>query len=184
MKKYLLAVCCMLCSMNLFAQELGDGYFGLSYSSIDAQMSANVAGTDYDFHMSDNAMVGILVGYSFTENISMEVRGYANARNGTYGGVREAIERQVMGLGRFIVPVHRFFDLYAVIGYGTVEVKALQDNYTDEDFVYGVGMAVRKGSPVSLNVEWLQLYDDETTVSGNSYALDMSTVNLNLVFQF
>ncbi len=184
MKKSILAVFGLIATFGVSAQEWGKGYFGLGYSFLNADMQVTTTTDSDEFDVADNDLVGLILGFEATPNLAAELRAYKNARSSDYAGSRLAIERNISMYGRFIIPMHQYAKLYALVGYGTNEFQALGATFSDEALAYGIGGAFSKGGPITLNVEWVSLYDDTTSASSARYDIEMTTVNLNLIYQF
>lgn len=152
-------------------------YIGVGYSALSGDYDLNAIGLDtYSFN---NGLVGIIGGYRFHPNLAGEVRGYGNASEDEILGVVVEVENSFSVLGKALVPIGRYIDIYGILGFGTSKAEAsyngLSVSKSDEDIQYGVGFAVNKGEALELHVEWMRLYD--------SGGLEVDGFNINLVYR-
>ncbi len=174
----------MLFSISGQTQEGEQGYFGFSYAFIDLDAEITSGTTVYEADMSDSSLIGLIAGYHFTPNLGMEARIYATASDGNFAGYTMSVEKYYAAFGRFAIPIQKYFDLYMLVGFGKGEIELLNVSDDDTDLAYGLGIAISKGGPIKLNVEWMSLYDDSDRAGDLGLDLEVSSINLNLIYDF
>ncbi|MCF7352697.1 outer membrane beta-barrel protein [Vibrio sp. CK2-1] len=163
-------------------------YMGLlySYMNVDIEGKANNQPYSDDF---DNSLVGLSVGYQFHKFFALEGRGYGGVSDDEVFGYTTKIENHFNIIGKGIIPIdEQYFKIYGMIGYGYSKLKIATESESDSDILYGVGLSVSNNKPISLDIEWIRAYDDDstTTVGGVRYDenLQGDMFNLNLVYHF
>jgi opacity protein-like surface antigen len=117
----------------------------------------------------ESTMLTLLAGYRFNPFLSVEGRyGYGFDTDydkgitlGTYNGV--PLDNDISSWGVYLKPAYPVgdFSLYALLGYGGIEISDLRggDAYAD-GFQWGVGASYAMTNRLSLFVDYLVLYDD------------------------
>lgn len=172
MKNQIIAVLAF-CSVVGYAHADEYPYIGVGYSSINSDFDLGALGT-YSVH---NSMVGLVVGYQFTPSLAIEARGYGSASDDEILGVEVEVDRQISVLAKGMVPIGEYIKLYATLGYANLKLSASIPGYTvsesDSDIKYGTGLAIHKGGPLELQVEWMNIYDAQ--------GIEATSFNINLV---
>lgn len=189
-------------STNVFSTESNEnskGYnniyfgFGGAFANIDIDETYYEASSDTlsnaSASISDNVLVGGFVGYQFNPWIAVEGRGYFGASEGDLLGITVDISKRFGIYARPILPIHEYFSVYGLIGYGSTTVKALGISESESDFEYGLGMEIGKGSNIKLQVEW-QFFHDKTYTydlsdgDKSTLRIKADSVNVNLAWYF
>ncbi|MBY6197331.1 porin family protein [Vibrio hangzhouensis] len=175
-----LLVCLSFAPSISLASERSDfekfGYLGVGYSYVNAELEMSEKNSE----SFDNSMVGIIVGYQFHKNMGVELRGYGNVKDDKILELVDVKFNHQFGIYlKPTLPVAKYFTLYGLLGYADLKATASfeggSDSDNDQDVQYGIGISVNKATPLELQVEWLQLYDDS--------GLEASGINLNLVYK-
>ncbi|XAW87409.1 porin family protein [Vibrio sp. CDRSL-10 TSBA] len=151
-------------------------YIGLGYSYVDTDVDWDGTGSEN----TDSGMLGLIVGYQLHQNIGVEFRGYGNVSDGDAFGSKVEINSAFSLFARGIVPVSENFTLYGLLGAGKVKAKVDDYSETESEIQYGVGMAINKGQPLELQVEWLRMFDDSFDI--DNVNLQGDSINVNLVY--
>lgn len=180
-KKLLLIPCCLFStpvfSADYNAQSVAPHpYIGLAYAYVDADIEVDGVGSDN----IDNSLLGLIVGYQLHQNFAVEFRGYGNISDYDALGSSIEVDTAFSLLGRGIVPISENFTLYGLLGAGKVKGKIGTASETETEIQYGVGMAINKGQPLELQVEWFRMFDDSFGIDGVNFEGD--NINVNLVY--
>lgn len=189
MKKQFVALCIMAVTLSTqavagygllnFEEKAGHFYTGLSYAFPSVDVDADGLGSD----SFNNEMLGLTIGYQFNTNFAAEVRGYTNVNDDeVFGNIPIEVKEHYSLLGRAILPVDRYLKPYALLGYGSSQVKAAGSKERESDVVYGAGLSINNGERVELEIEWLRIADDSFGFPGGDVTAD--TININLVYHF
>lgn len=152
-------------------------YIGVGYSALSGNIDLSALSLGkYSFN---NGLVGIVGGYRFHPNFAGEVRGYGNGSDDDLLGVNIEIKHSFSVVGKALIPIGRYIDIYGIVGFGSSSAQASYSNLSasqsDEDIQYGVGFAANKGEALELQLEWMRLYD--------SGGLEVDGFNINLVYR-
>ncbi|HDF7640396.1 outer membrane beta-barrel protein [Vibrio parahaemolyticus] len=187
----ILAICALCLSHTVFAAETNTAtpYIGIGLSSSDIDLTATVDGTDYKTSVSNNTLLGIIIGYKFTSYAAIEFRGYGNVSEGDFLGYDVSVDHYFAVFGKAIIPVNDHIEVYGLVGAGKQQVSAFGISERDNDIAYGIGVKVTKHSPVDLQIEWVNTYDESFSGSSDvlgqySVKIEQSCINLNLIFDF
>lgn len=151
-------------------------YLGIGYAYVDTDIDVSGVGSG----SFDNGMLGLIVGYQWHRNFGVEFRGYGNLDDYEVLGYSVEVKSVLSVLGRVTLPVSENFNIYGLLGGG--RVKGAIDGYSESEteFQFGLGMAVNKGQPLELQVEWVRLFDDGFGIEGVNF--EGHSFNLNLVY--
>ncbi|NOH78691.1 porin family protein [Vibrio sp. RE86] len=160
---------CVTCAISFTTLANQYPYIGVGYSSVNSDI--------LNSYSVDNSLVGLIVGYQFSQNFAIEARGYGSVSEDEVLGVEHEVERMFGVYGKGHVPIGEYIKVYGTIGYGqlkgAISIPGSTFTDTDSDIQYGIGAAVHKGGPVELQVEWMNLY--------SSNGIDSTSVGINLV---
>ncbi|GIU02080.1 outer membrane beta-barrel protein [Shewanella algidipiscicola] len=173
-KTLLLSLICLTAHAN--DDYIQRGYIGLGYAYIDTNVDVVGVGSD----SFDNGLLGGIVGYQFHRNFGVEFRGYANIDDYEFMGVSVEVENSLSLLAKGMLPVHEHFNIYGLVGYGSVKGAIADASQTESVLQFGVGMGINNGSPLELQIEWLRLFDDSFTFDGVNFEGD--SININLIY--
>lgn len=163
-------------------------YLGLSVGFIDVDVDVNIDSDGdgiRDLSGSgsfDNTLMGLQIGYQFNTNFAVEFRGYTNVSDEEIAGSTIEVNDHFAIIGKAILPIDQYFKPYALIGYG--KTKGEIDNFseTEDDFIFGAGVAINNGNPIEVAVEWVNLFDSDFGLPGVSF--EGQSVNVNLIYHF
>ncbi|MDO6678382.1 outer membrane beta-barrel protein [Shewanella sp. 4_MG-2023] len=153
------------------------GYLGLGYSYVDTDISV----TDLGSTSINNSLLGAVIGYQFIQNFAVEFRGYGSVSEDEIAGIDLEIESNISLLAKGILPVHQHFNVYGLVGYGTIKGSIDSISENESSFQFGVGMGINNGSPLELQVEWLRIVDDNFGLPSTNVTAD--SININLVYR-
>lgn len=171
-----------------------DIYFGVGASFL----SMDVSGSLYDSNdtllgsgsedISGASMLGAFAGYQFSPWISVEGRGYFSLADEDYYGTSVEISRFFAVYGKPTLPIHKYFSVYGLLGYGLATANVGGESDSEGDFTYGIGAEIRKGTNVKLQVEWLAIHDEDYSAKWDNeklnYSIKVSGINANLAWYF
>lgn len=171
-----------------------DIYFGVGASFL----SMDVSGSLYDSNdtllgsgsedISGASMLGAFAGYQFSPWISVEGRGYFSLADEDYYGTSVEISRFFAVYGKPTLPIHKYFSVYGLFGYGLATANVGGESDSEGDFTYGIGAEIRKGTNVKLQVEWVAIHDEDYSAKWDNeklnYSIKVSGINANLAWYF
>jgi len=176
-----------------YLDNYNDMYFGIGGSFLNIDVDATYHDSGSVFSGSGSAdgagMIGAFAGYQFNPWISGEVRGYFGVSDGDFEGVDVEVSKFFAIYARPTLPIHEYFSLYGLFGYGVGTVKSLGESDSESDFTYGAGIEVGKGTNVKLQIEYAVFHDEDYSYRYSdterlSYNVKISGVNANLVWYF
>ena len=154
------------CAALLTTQALAetkDGYFGISYTSLNYEESG--------FPDANLSALNLRIGKQYDEVISGELRfgfGVQDDEVSVFGYDAQLSVDTLLGVYlRASVPVEGNFKPYAIVGFNRaeLEVNILGNNVSasEDDVAYGLGFDVEISNNLDLNVEYANLYDKDGT---------------------
>ncbi|WP_172562138.1 outer membrane beta-barrel protein [Vibrio furnissii] len=145
-------------------------YIGLGASFTELESES------YDIVSEDKADVtslGLVFGYQPIKYFAIEGRELFRVSRHD-----DLYDTQASLLARGILPIHEYFNFYAVAGLSLLAKDGFDEHGTD--FTYGVGMRIKNRTPFILDVEYRMLYDD--TFDGID--MELRSINLNFLYGF
>lgn len=167
-------------------------YMGLLYSyvAIDSDVKVTSGSTTINESFDlDNSLLGLSVGYQVNKYFAIEGRGYGGVSDDDILGEKVKIKNHFNVLAKGIIPIHEeYFRVYGLLGYGYTKLDVASSSESDSNIMYGVGFSVSNDKPISLDIEWIRAYDDDSngTIGSVKYHEDLQgdMFNLNLVYHF
>ncbi len=157
--------------------SIGSFYLGLAYSYMN--VNKQEIGGPVEIDTSGNAYT-LLAGYNINPYFAIEGRysatvGDLNVDNGT---TDTDVDADLSNMGLYIKPMYPItnFNLYALLGYGEVE---LEDD-TESGFQWGLGASYSVNENIAVFTDYTRLYDDSD--DGEDIVVDAFTVGLNYKF--
>ncbi|AXT72791.1 MULTISPECIES: outer membrane beta-barrel protein [Vibrio] len=176
------------------ADNLNDVYFGIGASFLTMDVSGSLYDSNGTFigsgsdDISGASMLGAFAGYQFNPWISVEGRGYFGVTDEDYFGTSVEVSRFFAVYGRPTLPIHEYFSLYGIFGYGVTTAEVGGESDSEGDFTYGIGAEIGKGTNVKLQVEWVVMHDEDYSAKLNDekldYSIKVSGINANLAWYF
>ncbi|MDF0535661.1 outer membrane beta-barrel protein [Shewanella sp. A32] len=170
--------------------NVGKGYMGIGISFASLDFSGLTSNYDqYDVSVSNNTLLGAIIGYKFTPYTAVEFRGYGNVSEGDYMGYQVSVDHYFALYGRLIYPLNEDFEVYGLLGYGKQQATVLNVSDSDSDVAYGIGFQVMNGSSLALQVEWVKTYDEnysgyDSDLGNYNMHIKESNINVNLIYEF
>jgi opacity protein-like surface antigen len=164
------------------APEKSGVYIGLGYSCMQVAMD----NPDEEF-MGDE--VSANVGYKFNENLAIEARYTTSIGDIQYSrwdadyGIKDS---KLSNMGIYLKPQINLAGLgiYALLGYGQVDMEDGADSFSEDGFQYGVGTTFNI-SEVAMFVDYRRLYDADgfgELTKTQETAVNSFTLGLNYEF--
>ena len=157
--------------------SMGAFYLGLAYSHMN--VNAQEIGGPAEIDISGNAYT-LLAGYNINPYFAIEGRynatvGDLNVDNGT---TDTDVDADLSNMGLYIKPMYPItnFNLYALLGYGEVELE----DETENGFQWGLGASYSVNENIAVFTDYTRLYDDSD--DGADVVVDAFTVGLNYKF--
>ncbi|MDV6249959.1 outer membrane beta-barrel protein [Vibrio sp. EA2] len=183
-----------IATANTNVDNFNDIYFGIGASFL----TMDISGSLYDSNstligsgsddISGASMLGAFAGYQFNPWISVEGRGYFGLTDEDYFGTSVEMSRFFAVYGKPTLPLHEYFSLYGLFGYGLATAEVGGESDTEGDFTYGVGAEIGKGTNVKLQVEWVVIHDEDYSARLDNerldYSIKVSGINANLAWYF
>ncbi|EKO3929439.1 porin family protein [Vibrio fluvialis] len=141
---------------------------GTSFTELDSDNYAIVSD-----NKSDVTAMGIVFGYQPIKYFAVEGRELFRVSRHD-----EIYDTQASLLARGILPIHEYFNFYAVAGLSLIAKDGFDEHGTD--FTYGIGMRIKNRTPFILDVEYRMLYDD----SFDGIDMELRSINLNFLYGF
>jgi len=136
---------------------------------------ANLIFMDADWGFADASFSAISgrLGTSINENFSGEVRVALGLDDDKIGGVNVGLDSMIGGYLRAGIPVANNLFPYAVIGFTRTELDVDPGSSdSDTDLSYGIGVDLALDRNISLNIEYMEYYDDsDVDISGISIGI-------------
>ena len=175
-------------------------YVGAAYGLANYDMSIDVAGVGYADGSENFNEFMILGGYQINKYVAIEGRywfGSADDINWLNNGTNYNTSIDAWGIYvKPMYPVTDSFDIYALLGYGEVDmtIKAPNADYvsdtdgSDDGFSWGIGGAYNVNENVAVFVDFVRNYDDTITydVLGTDVDVDktVDTWNFGVTYKF
>ncbi|MDP5253574.1 MULTISPECIES: outer membrane beta-barrel protein [unclassified Vibrio] len=181
MKRQQWLFCAALACASPYALAEEPTYQAFAPQSEESYLYTGVSGTFIESDLGDHQrfnhyMIGALVGYRFNDNLALDVRGYKSASEGSVSGESAALDRSLSALAKVILPVTENVEAYALGGYAHLRAEYNGEYTSDNDFQYGVGLAVKNDTPLEAHFEVLRVYDqDDVSIWG---------ANINVIYKF
>ncbi len=157
--------------------SIGSFYLGLAYSYMN--VNKQEIGGPVEIDTSGNAYT-LLAGYNINPYFAIEGRysatvGDLNVDNGT---TDTDVDADLSNMGLYIKPMYPItnFNLYALLGYGEVELE----DETESGFQWGLGASYSVNENIAVFTDYTRLYDDSD--DGADVVVDAFTVGLNYKF--
>jgi len=168
----------------------GNFYLGLAYGYMNATEDRELGGTKWD-NVIDDSFDDIMIqaGYNFNDYIAVEGRYWFGLSDTTITGTDVSLDTW----GLYIkpqYPITNAFNVYALLGYGSAKFDFskgnLQYNGDDMDgFSWGVGASYAFTDNVSLFVDYVNIYNDNTdNVNGFTFDDTIDSWNFGVTYNF
>ena len=175
-------------------------YLGLAYGAANVESTwteTDLSGGTYtdpseDF---DYSTVMLQAGYKFNSYVAIEGRYWFGMDEEIFTG--EDLTVDTFGIYvKPMYPVTDAFDIYALLGYASSDLTVedasgviYDPNYDIDGFSWGIGAAYSFNDNVSLFVDYVHMYDDESSwTEANGWIskeeLVLSTWNFGVTYQF
>ena len=148
----------------------GDKYFGVGYSAVDYTLGFPLATYDYSL----GALYGKF-GTWFTDNVAGEVRlGLGISDDKDKDGDTLSLDNFVGGYIRAGASSDSAFAPYFIAGYTRAKASLEYSNGSEEsdsdtDISFGVGVDIATSGDSSINVEWMNYYDEKEDGVSNEF---------------
>jgi len=177
-------------------EPIDDGtgfYLGLGYSFLNVERSIDEYGTDNTYYEGTGEYESVMLqaGYKINKYIAVEGRYWAGLDQQDWPTISDNRVQSTGGIdayGLFVKPMYPMteaLDVYALIGYGSVDYDISYDyDGTFDGVAWGFGAAYEFDSKVSVFADYTSIYND-TTDTPMSYLDDsMDFVNVGLGYRF
>jgi opacity protein-like surface antigen len=168
-------------------------YVGVGYSFLDVERSIDEYGTDNTFYEGTGEYEAVLLkaGYKMNPYIAVEGRYWAGLNQQKWATIsdnRVQSEGGIDAYGLFAKPMYPMtdaLDVYALIGYGSVDYDISYDySGTFDGVAWGFGANYEFDSKVSVFADYTSIYND-TTDTPMSYLDDtMDFINVGVGYRF
>jgi len=181
-------------------ESTGSLYLGLGYSFFksdsnffDFSHQANSATLSFD---DDYSAIMLQAGYKFNDYVAVEGRYWAGVTDNDFDLWGNTLNAEANAWGIYVKPMYPVtdaLDVYALLGYASVDVENSLINDMDLDGLsWGVGVAYSFTDSLAVFVDYVDFEDDDlsvshlhnnTTVSGTfEHAFD--SINFGVTYQF
>lgn len=151
-------------------------YAGLAYGSVSTELDASF-GTEAENVDIDHDTVMFQAGYKFNKYVAVEGRYWtaagdadvdfsytdsANPQNNESGSGSIDDDSSVWGIYvKPMYPVTEAFDVYALLGYGNVELDFEGESEDDSGFQWGLGASYAVNNNFAVFADYVSMYDDD-----------------------
>jgi len=189
---------------EIIVEETGAFYLGLAYSAgnldstTDSRITDPLTGATLDFSSSsdeDYSAVMLQAGYKFNQYVAIEGRYWIGLSETISTDIRFGdADLTVDTWGIYVKPMYpvtEAFNIYALLGYASSDVSVEQagftfdPNYDLDGFSWGIGADYAFGENWAVFVDYVNMYDDENSLSAISTVDDtISTWNFGVTYTF
>jgi len=169
-------------------------YLGLGYGFLSADRETTVPGNNnnYDQGTADYDQIMLQAGYKFNSNIAIEARYWLGLTDHAWATISDNNIQSVGEIDAFgiyakpMYPVTPAFDVYALLGYASVDYSITNGTSGDFDgFSWGLGASYDFNNNVAVYVDYTELYNDDTANSlGWSVEDQIDVVTVGVTYQF
>ena len=169
-------------------------YLGLGYGFLTAERDTRVPGdnNNYDQGSEDYDQIMLQAGYKFNSNIAIEARYWLGLSDNAWATISDNTIQSVGEIDAFglyvkpIYPVTPAFDVYALLGWATVDYSITNGTSGDYDgFSWGLGASYEFNNNVAVYVDYTELYNDDTANKlGWSVEDQIDVVTVGVTYQF
>jgi len=169
-------------------------YLGLGYGFLSADRETTVPGNNnnYDQGTADYDQIMLQAGYKFNSNIAIEARYWLGLSDNAWATISDNNIQSVGEIDAFgiyakpMYPVTPAFDVYALLGYASVDYSITNGTSGDFDgFSWGLGASYDFNNNVAVYVDYTELYNDDTANSlGWSVEDQIDVVTVGVTYQF
>jgi len=147
-------------------------YLGLGYGFLSIDRDTRVPGNNNNFDQgtADYDQIMLQAGYKFNSNVAIEARYWLGLSDNAWATISDNTIQSVGEIDAFglyikpMYPVTPTFDIYALLGYATIDYSVTNGASGDLDgFSWGLGAAYEFSNNVSVYVDYTELYDDDNT---------------------
>ena len=169
-------------------------YLGLGYGFLSADRETRVPGNNNNFDQgtADYDQIMLQAGYKFNSNIAIEARYWLGITDHAWATISDNNIQSVGEIDAFgiyakpMYPVTSAFDVYALLGYASVDYSITNGTSGDLDgFSWGLGASYEFNNNVAVYVDYTELYNDDSTNNlGWGIEDQIDVVTVGVTYQF
>jgi len=169
-------------------------YLGLGYGFLSAERDTVVPGdnNNYDQGSEDYDQIMLQAGYKFNSYVAVEARYWLGLSDNAWATISDNDIQSVGEIDAFglyvkpMYPVTPAFDIYALLGWATVDYDITNGTSGDYDsFSWGLGASYEFNNNVAVYVDYTELYNDDTANSlGWSVKDEIDVVTVGFTYNF
>jgi opacity protein-like surface antigen len=187
--------------MVMEAPSTGGLYLGVGYSLLKSDANffdVNHNGSaipTINFDDDYSAMM-FQAGYNFNPYVSVEARYWVGLTDNSFTITGNTFDSDASAWGVYLKPIYPVtdaFDIYALLGYGSVTVNnvkigGLNRDFDIDGFSWGVGASYSVTENIAFSVDYVDFQDDDITFRGTNtsgtfnHAFD--SINFGVNYQF
>ena len=168
-------------------------YLGLGYGFLAVDRSIDQYGTDNNYKEGTDKydQVMIQAGYKINKYVAVEARYWAGLSENSWATISDNRIQSVGNIDAYgiyakpMYPVTQDLDVYALLGYASVDYSITNDySGTLDGFSWGLGASYEFGNSVSVFADYTVLYQDTTAtpITDLEDTVDVVTVGVGYKF--
>ena len=150
-------------------------YVGLGYGFLSADRTTRLPGEDrsYTQGTGDYDQIMLQAGYKYNSYVAFEGRYWLGLSDNAWATIsNNAIQSvgEIDAWGIYVKPMYPVtpaFDIYALLGYAETDYSITNNvdviSGTPDGFSWGLGVSYEFSNNVAVYVDYISLYDDDTT---------------------
>jgi opacity protein-like surface antigen len=187
--------------MVMETPSTGGLYLGVAYSALKSDanfLNVNHSGNNFptiNFDDDYSAMT-FQAGYKFNPYLAVEGRYSVGLTNNSFTITGNTFDSDASSWGVYIKPIYPVtdaFDIYGLLGYGSLSVNEVQIGSLNRDFdvdglSWGVGAAYSFTDSIAVFIDYVDFQDDTIDFSGvntsGTFDHAFDSINLGVTYQF